>query len=132
MRVEIGRLDEIPTDSCVAIGDGRAVAVRVGGTVRAYRNRCLHQDAPLAGGWVRDGVLSCPLHFWRYNADTGQQIGRSISLDSFDVEIVDGVVIVDLPDEPPRMSLREQLLLRARNYDRESAWEHDVHGSDPP
>ena len=60
MPVPIGRLDDVPTDRCIAVADGRAVAVRVGDEVCAYRNRCLHQDSPLAGGWVRDGVLMLP------------------------------------------------------------------------
>ena len=131
MKVEIGHLDEIPSESCIAVAGGRAVAVRVGDSVCAYQNRCLHQDAPLAGGWVRGGVLSCPLHFWRYNVATGRQIGRSVSLPSYPVEIVDGHVVIELPDEGPRLSLREQLLQRAQSYDRDAAWEHDVRGTDP-
>jgi nitrite reductase/ring-hydroxylating ferredoxin subunit len=122
VRVPIGQVSAVPTDACVAVGDGVAVVVRVGDEVCAYRNRCVHQDSPLAGGIVRDGVLSCPLHFWRYRAGTGELIGTRRRLQQFPVEIVDGEVCVDLPDEPAPTSLREQLLARARGYDRSAAY----------
>jgi nitrite reductase/ring-hydroxylating ferredoxin subunit len=122
VRVPIGPVTSVPADTCVAVADGTAVVLRVGDEVCAYRNRCLHQDSPLAGGIVRDGVLSCPLHFWRYRAGSGQLIGTRRALERFPVEVVDGEAFVDLPEPPPPMSLREQLLQRARDYDREAAW----------
>lgn len=122
MRVPIGPVSAVASDHCVAVGDGTAVVVRVGDEVCAYRNRCAHQDSPLAGGIVRDGVLSCPLHFWRYHAATGQLVGTRRTLERFPVEVDDGEAFVVLPDPPPPMSLREQLLERARGYDRDAAW----------
>lgn len=121
----IGPLAGVPTDACVAVGDGVAVVVRVGDEVCAYRNRCAHQDSPLAGGIVRDGVLSCPLHFWRYRAATGELIGTRRRLERFPVEVIDGEVVVDLPDAPMPISLRDQLLARARDYDRSVAYDAD-------
>ena len=119
----MGPVAAIPADACVAVGDGSAVVVRVGDEICAFRNRCLHQDSPLAGGIVRDGVLSCPLHFWRYRAATGELIGTRRRLESFPVDVVDGDAVVVLPDPPPPMSLREQLLARARGYDRDAAYD---------
>lgn len=124
-RVAIGPIESIPTTECIAVADGVAVAVRVGDEVCAYRNRCLHQDAPLAGGWVRQGVLSCPLHFWRYDVATGTVINGSSHLDRYAVEIVDGTAYVEVPVAPPRRSLRDELLERARTYDRDEAWQRD-------
>lgn len=125
-RVRVGPVASIRSDACTAVGDGVAVVVRVGDEVCAYRNRCLHQDSPLAGGTVHDGVLVCPQHFWRYDAATGRVTAGSARLDRFPVEIVDGDVIVELPDEPPRRSLREELLERARSYDRASEFDRDA------
>lgn len=112
----------LPDDSCVPVGDGRAVALRVGDEVCVYRNRCLHQDSPLAGGIVRNGVLSCPMHFWRYHAATGRLVGTRRDLERFPVEVVDGEAYAMLPDPPAPTSLRERLLERAREYDRDAAY----------
>ena len=122
VRVDVGPAQSVADTTCVAIAGGTAVIVRVGDRVRAYRNRCLHQDSPLHGGWVRDGVLVCPLHFWRYRADDGALLGGPGCLESLVVSEVDGRVLVDVPDPPPPMPLRDQLLARARRYDRDAAY----------
>lgn len=122
VRVGVGRLADLPDDRCIDVGDGRAIAVRVGNQLRAYQNHCLHQDSTLAGGIVRDGVLSCPFHFWRYHADDGRLVGTQRCLQSFPVDIVDGEAFVEVPDDPPPMSLRQQLLQRAADYDRQRAF----------
>lgn len=123
MKLDLGAVADFPDDHCVAVGDGRAVVVRIGDELRAFRNLCLHQQAPIAGGWVRDGVLSCPLHFWRYDVDDGKLTAGNGALESFPVEVVDGRASVDLPDPPPRRRLREQLLQRAAGYDRDAAFQ---------
>jgi toluene monooxygenase system ferredoxin subunit len=122
VRIPVGPVVAVPADRCIAIAGGRAVIVRVGDEVRAYRNRCLHQESPLAGGWVRDGVLSCPLHFWRYDAATGELRNGDGCLERYDVEHTNGEAVVELPEERPSRSLRDELLDRARTYDRDAAF----------
>ena len=130
MRVPIGPIDGIPDDRCVAVADGRVIVLRVGDELRAYENRCLHQESMLDGGTVRNGVLSCPLHFWRYRVGDGSLIGSKRSLPHFPIDVVDGEAFVLVPDPPSQGTLREQLLGRARTYDREAAWDAD-HGASP-
>ena len=122
MRVPIGPVESVPSDRCVGVGDGRAVVVRDGDELRAYQSRCLHQDSLLDGGTVRNGVLSCPLHFWRYRVADGSLIGSKRSLVRFPIDIVDGEAFVLLPDDDPDVPLRQRLLDRARDYDRDAAW----------
>ena len=119
MRIGVGSLADLPTNRCVAVADDRAIVIRLGDRVVAFENRCLHQDSPLAGGWVEGGRLTCPLHFWRYEADTGRHVGSSESLESYVVEIVDGAVYVDVPDPEPKRSMREMLLRHAEEWSRE-------------
>lgn len=44
--------------ACFRSADGAAVVLR---------DRCLHRNAPLSAGVVRDGRLSCPYHGWTYD-----------------------------------------------------------------
>ncbi len=125
MRVPVGPVADVPDDRCVAVGDGQVVVVRVGGELRAFENRCLHQDSLLAGGIVRNGVLSCPLHFWRYRVVDGSLIGSKRSLPRFPIDVVEGEAFVLVPDAPAPGSIREQLLDRARTYDRDAAWKEE-------
>ena len=131
MLVPVGPAADVSETTCTAVADGTAIVIRVGDEIRAFRNRCLHQDSPLEGGWVRNGVLSCPLHFWRYRVNDGSHIGTDGSLEQFAITVVDGEAFVELPDPEPPMSLREQLLERARTYDRNDAFEQRTTGTIP-
>ena len=117
--VPAGALDDLPTNRCVEVADGRAVVVRVGSEVYAYRNECLHQASPLAGGLVKDGVITCPLHFWRYEAETGAKCGEpDLRLETYPVRIQSGNVMVEVPGPEPARSMRELLLDHAKEWDR--------------
>lgn len=118
MDVVVGPLAAVPSDRCTAIADGAAVVVRVGEEVVAFSNRCLHQDSPLADGMVFDGRLTCPLHFWRYELPSGRHVGRMGALERYPVTVVDGQVVVALPDPAPPMSMRERLLQHAHEWER--------------
>lgn len=118
VRVDAGPLEAVPSDRCVAVGDGRAVIVKVDGAPVAFANRCLHQASELAGGRVLAGRLTCPQHFWRYDLPGGRHIGNRGCLVTFPTEVVDGHVIVELPEPEPAMSMRERLLAHAREWDR--------------
>ena len=119
MWVDAGEVGDIPSDRCVAVADGAAIAVRVGDEVVAFENRCLHQQSPLAGARVFGDQFGCPLHFWRYELPTGRHTGNRGTLPSYAVEVVDGRVLVDLPEPEPPMSMRERLLRHAREWNRD-------------
>ena len=114
--VSAGPLDDLPTNQCVSIADGRAVVARVGDTAVAFPNECLHQASPLAGGIIKDDVLVCPLHFWRYELPLGAHVGSRAILNQYDLSIEEGTVWVDLPDEKPARSMREKLLDHAKDW----------------
>lgn len=117
--VDAGPLEAIPTDRCVAVGDGRAVVVRVDDRPVALANRCLHQDSPLEGGLVRGSRLMCPLHFWCYDLPGGAHVGRRGTLTTYPARVEEGRVEVDLPDPAPVLSVRERLLQHAAGWDRD-------------
>ncbi|MBW3605433.1 MAG: Rieske (2Fe-2S) protein [Actinobacteria bacterium] len=93
--------------------------MRDGRRVIAFDNHCLHTGAALDGATVRDGVLMCPRHFWRYDVPDGTvRSGGTGALPSYPVTIdPDGGVWVDLPP-PPSGSLRDQLLRHVQTWER--------------
>jgi nitrite reductase/ring-hydroxylating ferredoxin subunit len=101
----------------LAIGDERAVVVRVGAEIRAYRNRCAQGDADLAGANVTDGLITCRVHRWNYRATDGVRIGSSQKLERLPVEIVSGEAFVMMPDD--NATDRPDRLLAA---DRDDTW----------
>jgi nitrite reductase/ring-hydroxylating ferredoxin subunit len=55
--------------------DGREMILcRVRDAYFAAQRRCLHQGADLAEGIIAGGEIICPVHAWRYRADTGVHV----------------------------------------------------------
>ena len=96
-------LDERPV--CLSLVDGVPVAVR---------DLCGHRAIALSGGLVRDGVLTCPGHFWRYDLRTGRCLTQTDRLPTYPCRVVDGWVEVLVPPPPAAQSVREMLLAAAR------------------
>jgi phenylpropionate dioxygenase-like ring-hydroxylating dioxygenase large terminal subunit len=51
------------------LGERLACFRDAGGRAAVLRDRCLHRNAPLSQGRVRDGLLICPYHGWHYDGD---------------------------------------------------------------
>ena len=101
------------------VGTSTEVAVfNVGGELCAVDGSCPHRGGPLADGIVRDGVVTCPLHWFRFDLRTGRQVGvPGLRLTRYPVRVVDGVVEVLVPcAHPPATSLRERLLAAGREW----------------
>lgn len=121
--VDIGPVTDLPTDRCVAVADGRAVVVRTADDeVAAFHPNCLHKASELAGGLVvDDGKLQCPMHFWRFHVPSGVHTGGRGVLTAYPVSVSpDGRATVSIPEDGPAVSIREQLLARAKQWDREA------------
>jgi nitrite reductase/ring-hydroxylating ferredoxin subunit len=100
--------------------DGRAACVSLAdGQPHAIEDRCPHRAAALSGGLVRDGVVTCPGHFRRFDLRTGLCVGQpGEGVRTYECAVVDGWVEVDLGTPGPGRSLREILLAHARGEER--------------
>ena len=69
-----GRLDEIPEGGLRTLTlDGEPLLLhRRGGIVSCLQNACAHLGAPLDGGAIEDGVITCPWHGFRYDLASGE------------------------------------------------------------
>lgn len=120
--VDVGAESDLPPGSAVAVSAGGAgVAVfNVEGEWLAVEGRCLHKGGALAEGLVSGGVVTCPLHWWRYDLRTGQRLGApDLRLACYPVRITEGHVEVLVPPAVPAPpSLRDRLLAAARPAER--------------
>jgi nitrite reductase/ring-hydroxylating ferredoxin subunit len=118
--VAVAAVDSLPPGTVVArrVGTETEIAVfNVDGELCAVDGACPHRGGPLADGIVRNGVVTCPLHWFRFDLRTGEHVGdRELRLARFPVRVVDGTVEVLLPPTPPEMSLRERLLSAGREW----------------
>jgi 3-phenylpropionate/trans-cinnamate dioxygenase ferredoxin component len=67
-----------------------------GGSHFAIRNQCTHQNSPLAGGRVRNGFISCPLHGVRFDLSTGEPRGTltRVPVKTYSVRDEDGMIVI--------------------------------------
>ena len=73
--IDIGGIDEIPQKGSRVVkttsGDV-AVFRTVNDEVFALRDRCPHKGGSLSEGVSADGIVTCPLHHWRFDLRSGQ------------------------------------------------------------
>lgn len=116
----VARVDELRPDAGLArpAGGHDLALFLVDDEPVVYEGHCRHRGGPLAAGFVRDGTVTCPLHWWRYDLRTGELIAnRAVRLRRYPAEVRDGEVVVTIEtDAEPTAagSLRERLLARAR------------------
>ena len=97
--------------------DKRIALFRIGDRVYAVDNRCPHQGYGLLQGDVKDAVLTCAWHNWKFDLDeNGLCTFGGESVRSYPVDIRDGAVWVDVVDPSPEVitpqlfaSLREAM-----------------------
>lgn len=105
-----------------AHGDLRVLVAIVDGEPHAVEDACLHKGAALSGGVCRDGVITCPSHWWRYDLRDGRLQGSpDLRLPTYPCRLTQEGIEVLLPDATPAPSLRETLLAHARETRPENA-----------
>ena len=96
----VAKVGEIPEGEGVAYQvNGRMVAVfNQQGVYHAIDDFCPHMGASLAGGYMEDGIVSCPWHAWRFRVADGTWCDNpTIQIDHFEVRVVGEQVQVLVP-----------------------------------
>ncbi len=83
-------------------GKRRLACVRRKGRVDAFEDACPHEGHPLSMGLVRDGVLTCPWHNWKFELDTGHCLFGGESARKVPCEVHEGEVFVGATREGER------------------------------
>ena len=86
--------------------NGRMVAVfNEGGDFQAIDDTCPHMGASLAGGYMEDGIVTCPWHAWRFKICDGTWCDNPrVKIDAFEVRVEGEEIQVRVPaknTEPP-------------------------------
>ncbi|MFQ5427945.1 MAG: Rieske (2Fe-2S) protein [Thermodesulfobacteriota bacterium] len=67
------------------------------GQIYALSNKCAHMGCPLDGGSLRDHIMECPCHEWKYDIRSGVFIdAEEISLGRYQWRITDGQVFIKI------------------------------------
>ncbi len=86
--------------------NGKLIAVfNVGGQCHAIDDVCPHMGASLSGGYVENGIVTCPWHAWRFRLNDGAWADNPrIKIGCYAVRVEGDAVHVQVPDAPPKKS----------------------------
>lgn len=81
---------------------GKLIALfHVDGEYFAINDLCPHMGASLAGGYVEEGLVSCPWHAWRFCVKDGTWADNprsQIKTDCYPVRVVGDEIQIQLPE----------------------------------
>jgi len=101
----VAKVGDIPEGEGVAYPvNSRMVAVfNNGGTYQAIDDFCPHMGASLAGGYLENGIVTCPWHAWRFSVCDGTWCDNPrIKIDAFEVRVVgDEIQVKAVKRDPP-------------------------------
>ena len=96
--IDVGHIDDIP------LPGARVVKTVVGciglfrtdtGKVLAAANACPHKGGPLSEGIVHGQRVTCPLHNWVFDLETGEAIGEDARIEIYPVRVEAGRILLD-------------------------------------
>jgi nitrite reductase (NADH) small subunit len=99
-RVTIGKVGDIPEGGSVvvAIGNKDVAVFNTKGQYHAIDDLCPHMGASLSGGYVEDGVVTCPWHYWRFClADGAWADNPRVKTGCYAVHVVGDEMQLELP-----------------------------------
>jgi nitrite reductase (NADH) small subunit/3-phenylpropionate/trans-cinnamate dioxygenase ferredoxin subunit len=82
---------------------GKLIAVfSQNGQYFAIDDVCPHMGASLSGGYVENGIVTCPWHAWRFRLTDGAWADSPrIKIGCYPVRIENGAVQIDVSGRPP-------------------------------
>ncbi|MCS6863882.1 MAG: nitrite reductase small subunit NirD [Gemmataceae bacterium] len=100
-QVTVARISEIPVNSSRVVHvRGRDIAIfNVDGQWFAIDDLCPHMGASLSGGFVEDGCVTCPWHYWRFRLTDGAWADNpKVRIGSYPVTIHGDSVLLTVPE----------------------------------
>ena len=96
--IDIGHIDDIPLRGArkIRTAAGCVALFRTGtDEVYAAADRCPHKGGPLSEGIVHGQSVTCPLHNWVFDLNTGQARGEDAQIATYPVRLEDGRILID-------------------------------------
>jgi nitrite reductase (NADH) small subunit len=100
MWVEVGALADIPAQGARVVKTAQgciAVFRTAEDGVFALNDSCPHKGGPLSEGIVHGNSVTCPLHAWVFDMNSGQAQGADVGhVATWPARVTDGRVYLDL------------------------------------
>lgn len=101
--IKVGKLEDVPRQGSRVINTAAgeiAVFRSIDDQVFALDNRCPHKGGPLSQGIVHGKRVTCPLHSWQIELETGVAVAPDVGCaHRHEVKIEDGMLLLDIKVE---------------------------------
>jgi nitrite reductase (NADH) small subunit/3-phenylpropionate/trans-cinnamate dioxygenase ferredoxin subunit len=98
------RVGDVPEGEAktVIVGKKLIAVFRHGGEFFAIDDCCPHMGSSLSGGWVENGIVTCPWHAWRFRlADGAWADNPRIKIGCYPVRVVNDEIQLEVDSPPP-------------------------------
>ncbi len=96
--MQVAKLEEIPALGARTVEtDTMTIAVfrNSADQVFALKDECPHKKGPLSQGIVHGTTVTCPLHNWKIQLDSGEAVAPDEGCtNAFDAKVEDGMVYI--------------------------------------
>lgn len=96
--VDIGALEEVPLRGARVLKtpQGCVAVFRTAETdVFAVDDRCPHKGGPLSEGIVHGERVTCPLHNWVFDLNTGAAVAEDGQIATYPLRVEGGRILID-------------------------------------
>ncbi|AVO37990.1 nitrite reductase small subunit NirD [Pukyongiella litopenaei] len=96
--IDIGHIDDIPLRGARVVKTpvGCVALFRTAETeIFAASNTCPHKGGPLADGIVHGQSVTCPLHNWVFDLNTGAARGEDGRIATYPLRLTGGRILLD-------------------------------------
>jgi nitrite reductase/ring-hydroxylating ferredoxin subunit len=96
--IKVARTDQLPAGEpkLCTVEDRRIALFNIDGTIYAIDNHCTHRDGPVGAGELKEGMITCPWHGWRFNVTTGHCLEGGANLRCYPVRVEGSDLLVDV------------------------------------
>lgn len=100
--ITVGKVGDIPEGGSIVVPvNQKDVAVfRIKDQYYAIDDLCPHMGASLSGGYVEDGIVTCPWHYWRFRLSDGAWADNPrVKTGCYRVQVVGDEIQLEVPEK---------------------------------
>ena len=101
--VKVCKVSDIPNRRAkpFIVGEDEVAVFNVAGKFYVIDNVCPHQHTPAMFDGIVEGLnVSCPMHGWTYNLETGNAVSGAACIRTFNLKVEGGEIFVETREPP--------------------------------
>src|SRR3989304_4809280 len=96
--IKIANLKELSPGErkTVVIKEHKIALFNIDGKIYAIDNMCPHMGGPLGEGDVNEKIITCPLHGWQFDVESGESLVFPKRIRTYEVKVEGNEIFVEI------------------------------------